>query len=127
MLADYGLTFPEDGLYSLREYLLAKPELFQSFIKASIKGWKYAFAHKKKALDIVMKYVNQASRPTNRVHQQWMLEKMQKIVQPEEHSEPISHLSFQDYYHVADSLYHSGLIDYIPGYHTFHDIRFSSH
>lgn len=121
MLADYGIDFPEDGIYCLKETLIEKPALARAFIKASNEGWEYAFAHPEKALDIVMKYVNAANLPTNRVHQKWMLDKMEKIIKPRTGVSPITPLRRPDYEYVANQLFKNNLISYLPKYRTFHE------
>lgn len=121
MLADYGIDFPEDGIYCLKETLIEKPALAKAFIKASNEGWEYAFAYPEKALDIVMRYVNAANLPTNRVHQEWMLDKMEKIIKPWTGISPISPLSRSDYEYVGNQLFKNDLISYLPEYRTFHE------
>lgn len=124
MMADYGIDFLEDGIYCLEETLKNKPKLASAFIQASNQGWEYAFAHPAKALDIVMKYVNEANLPTNRVHQKWMLNKMEKLIRPRAGISPISTLCREDYAYVARQLFENGLIGYIPEYQSFHEPRF---
>jgi NitT/TauT family transport system substrate-binding protein len=41
--SDYGLSFPEDGLYALEESFRLDPERFKAFAAASLEGWRYAF------------------------------------------------------------------------------------
>jgi NitT/TauT family transport system substrate-binding protein len=117
LLSDYGLKFPEDGIYCREETFKKDPDRCVAFVQASIAGWKYAFAHPDEALDIVMKYVIAANVATNRVHQRWMLERMQDIIQP-----PGAHLGSlepETYYQVATELKNNGLIEQIPEFSQF--------
>ena len=52
----------------MENFFRENPDLCRTFVKASIEGWLYAFAHEDETLDMVMKYANKANLPTNRVH-----------------------------------------------------------
>ena len=120
LLSDYGMKFPEDGIYCLESLFQKDPGKCVNFVQASIAGWKYAFAHPDEALDIVMKYVNAANLPTNRVQQKWMLERMQDIIQPPGAGVPVGCLREETYEQVARELKKFGLIDNIPDFHQFY-------
>jgi len=120
LLSDYGLKFPEDGIYCLESTYTKDPGKCVNFVQASLAGWQYAFAHPDEALDIVMKYVNAANLPTNRVQQKWMLERMQDIIQPPGTAVPMGCLQEETYNQVARELKNFGLIDNIPAFHQFY-------
>ncbi|EPR44537.1 hypothetical protein dsx2_1496 [Desulfovibrio sp. X2] len=82
-MASAGLDFPEDGIYCLKSTWEKRPEVCRAFVRASIEGWLWAFAHPREALDIVMSYVNAANLPTNRVHQEWMFDHLRQVILPE--------------------------------------------
>jgi NitT/TauT family transport system substrate-binding protein len=119
-LADYGLNFPEDGIYCLESTFKKDPGKCVNFVQASIAGWKYAFAHPDEALDIVMKYVNAAHLPTNRPQQKWMLQRMQDIIQPPGAHIPMGTLSQESYERVARELKKYGFIGNVPAFHQFY-------
>ena len=79
-LADFGINYPEDGIYCLESTFDKDPQSCCRFVRASVEGWRYAFEHPEEALDIVMKYVTEANVPTNRQHQKWMLEHMREVI-----------------------------------------------
>ncbi|MHB8110722.1 MAG: ABC transporter substrate-binding protein [Syntrophorhabdaceae bacterium] len=114
---DYGLNFPEDGLYIMEDILKKDPAAACSFVKASMEGWKYAFDYPDKAIDIVLKYMVEAKVPANRMHQKWMLERMKDIVMPPG-TIPGS-LNKEDYDRVGNELKESGLIKEIPDMDSF--------
>ncbi len=116
----YGLNFPEDGIYCLAETWKKDPDLVRRFSRASIEGWQYAFVHQKEALDIVMKYVNEAKINTSRVHQKWMLERMHDLIAPKDKNLPIGVLLEEDYMTVAKELRSGSLIKKIPPFSEFH-------
>jgi len=118
---EHGLNFPEDGIYTLERTLNKDPELVKAFIKASIKGWLYAFENKNEALEIVMKYMAKAKVPVNKIHQKWMLDRMKDLVMPRnEKDPPIGVLRQQDFSLVAGELQAMGLIRSIPDFSGFY-------
>jgi NitT/TauT family transport system substrate-binding protein len=119
-MADYGMNFPEDGIYCLEETWRQHPERCRAFVAASLEGWRYAFAHPEEALDIVMKYVRAANVATNRIHQKWMLEKMREIIQPPGWNIPLGLLQEKAYNRVAQALKQGGLITRIPKFSEFY-------
>ena len=125
-LADYGANFPEDGLYCLDNLVRDDPELVRDFVQASFEGWLYAFAHPEEALDAVMRRVEEANLPTNRVHQRWMLARMQNIILPQGQNTLIGQLTEQNYELVAAELFETGVIDHIAPFRSFYHPRFSS-
>jgi len=119
-LADHGFNFPEDGLYCLESTYAQNPSRCRRFVQASLAGWRFAFEHPEEALDIVMKYVDEAHVPTNRVHQRWMLDRMKDLIMPPNSAVPLGHLPESAYAVVADELLKSGFIKSIPDYRQFY-------
>jgi len=118
-LSDLGFNVPEDGIYCLESTYNKDPAACCRFVKASLEGWRYAFEHEKEALDIVMKYVNEAKIATNRQHQKWMLEHMREVIDLPESGGGPAVLKEEDYLAVASELMVSGLIDNIPAFSDF--------
>jgi NitT/TauT family transport system substrate-binding protein len=116
----YGLNFPEDGIYCLEETLKKDRDLCRAFLQATLEGWEYAFAYPEEALDIVMKYVNDAHVGTNRVHQKWMLEKMKYLIRPPDMKNPVGVLMQDGYNLVAGELRLKGMIKDIPPFGEFY-------
>jgi NitT/TauT family transport system substrate-binding protein len=112
----YGLNFPEDGIYCLEETLRRDPDRCDAFVRASIEGWQYAFAHPEEALDVVMRYIREANVSTNRIHQKWMLARMKDLILPPGNTTPLGHLTQEDYLRVAGEMKINGLIKEIPPY-----------
>ncbi len=117
---DYGLDFPEDGIYCLAETFEKDPEMCRNFVDASLKGWAYAFEHKEEALDIVMAYARRANTGTNRAHQRWMLDRMQDVIRISERSDGGGRLTRDDFDLVVSVLKRLGLIDVSPVYDEFY-------
>ena len=73
---DYGLNYPEDGLYVTEKYYKKHPETVQKFVRATKRGWDYARQHPDEALDISMSFIREFNVATNRVFQKRMLEEV---------------------------------------------------
>lgn len=115
--SEHGLNFPEDGIYTLEETFRDRPDFCCAFVKASLEGWMYAFEHPEEALDIVLKYAKQANVPANRVHQKWMLERMQDLIIAD--GREIGVLRPEDYNQVAEALKDAGIITEITPFDIF--------
>lgn len=116
---DHGLNFPEDGIYTLEEMLQRDPSLSRAFVRASIEGWSYAFSHPEEALDVVLRFIEQAKIPANRIHQKWMLNKMKDLTSFPDQPGPTGMLQPTDYQRVSHVLRESGLIERTPDYESF--------
>lgn len=116
----HGLNFPEDGLYCLEETFRRDPERACRFLRASLEGWRYAFAHPEETLDVVMKHLRAANVGSNRVHQKWMLARMHDLILPQGSRTLQGHLHPEDYQRVAGELKRSGMIPSIPSYGDFY-------
>ncbi|HEX3037303.1 MAG TPA: ABC transporter substrate-binding protein, partial [Thermodesulfobacteriota bacterium] len=117
---EHELNFPEDGIYTLEDTYQRDPNLCCAFVKASIEGWLYAFAHPDEALDIIIRYMEKAHVPANRVHQKWMLERMKDLMLPTGSRVPMGTLLPADYERVGKELEGSGLITETPGFDSFY-------
>ncbi|MGD9818496.1 MAG: ABC transporter substrate-binding protein [Desulfomonilaceae bacterium] len=120
VFSDYDLNFPEDAIFTLESTYKKDPDLCKRFVDASIRGWIYAFDHQEEALDIVMKYVNQANTPTNRPHQKWMLTKMKELVDVTVDGRKIGRLYREDYMRVAKIMLEQKMISDIPSFEEFY-------
>jgi len=118
---DYNLNFPEDGIYVLKENFEKDPSLSCAFVKASIEGWEYVFDHPDEAIDIVLKYMRDANIPANRVHQEWMLDRIKDLILPDGEKNRIGELKAADYGRVTNELDQTGLIEDIPEFSDFYE------
>lgn len=118
-LYDYGLNFPEDGLYMLETAYRENPGLAAAFARASFEGWRRAFAHPEEALDIVLRYMRDAKIPANRVHQKWMLYRMKDLISPVVEREAVPRVKPSEFATVADFLFNAGMVEEPPDYGRF--------
>ena len=54
--SDYGIHFYSDTLITTQQMIDEKPDLVERFLRASLKGWRYAVAHPGEAVDTTLKY-----------------------------------------------------------------------
>ncbi len=119
---EYGLNFPEDGIYTSKENFEKDPSLSCAFVKASIEGWKYTFENPDEAIEIVLKYMRNSKLPANRAHQKWMLDKMRDIIIADGDLTTIGVLKEEDYNRVTDELKKTGLTKAPPQFREFYEI-----
>ncbi|TCK07017.1 ABC transporter substrate-binding protein [Marinobacterium mangrovicola] len=78
---DQGVAMLEDGLYTTEEKL-ADPEMVDKlarFLKASVKGWKYAAEHPEEAAEIVLEYDDTGAQTED--HQIRMAKEVAKLLE----------------------------------------------
>ncbi|MBK5914199.1 ABC transporter substrate-binding protein [Rhodocyclus purpureus] len=118
-LRDHGANYPEDGLYALQETVARDPQLVDAFVRASLEGWEYAFAHPEETLDVMLRVIKEAHLPANRMHQRWMLTRMQALMRPTGGQDGVGELKRKDYQVVAQELRRRGLVREALDYEVF--------
>lgn len=119
-LSEYGVNFPEDGVYCREEALRRDPSACRDFVAASLEGWEYAFAHPDDAVDVVMQHMVQAHVGTNAAHQRWMLARVHDLMRPSRPSTPVGTLVREDYERAGATLAASGAIGSVPAFDEFY-------
>jgi len=117
---EFGLNFPEDGIYCLEETYRSNPGMCAKLVEATLRGWLYAFDNSREALDIVMKYAEAAHTGTNRAHQRWMLARMKDIILPDGDKDRLGKLRQADYESVGAVLEDMEFIKEIPPFREFY-------
>jgi NitT/TauT family transport system substrate-binding protein len=56
LFADHGLDLYSNGIGAKESFLKEHPETMKAFVRATLKGYQYAFRHKDEAADIIQKY-----------------------------------------------------------------------
>ncbi|MBT3394171.1 MAG: ABC transporter substrate-binding protein [Waddliaceae bacterium] len=115
---DYGLDLPEDGIYTRGDLYEEDSDMCDAFVKASLEGWRYAFDNKEEAIDIIMMYMEDEEIPASRVHQEWMLDRMEEIIKGDS-NEISGELREEDYRRVVDAMKEEGIITNSMEYKEF--------
>lgn len=77
--AEMGVDGPEDGIYVMEKYYKKHPDVVEKFVRATKRGWEYAREHKDEAVDIAIRYCDEANVQTNRVFQEMMLDEYLRL------------------------------------------------
>ena len=108
--SEIGYDFPEDGVYTTREFYQQNPEKCRAFAEASRKGWEWAREHREEAIDIVFKYIKADNIPTNRYHQRKMLDGVLKAQIDTPEGKPSFILNKTDFSRLEEALVKYGFI-----------------
>lgn len=116
-LGDYGFDIPEDGIYCKEEFLQKNPDVVSRFVKATLKGWKWAFDHEEETLDLVIGQMKEHNVPYNRAHQRWMLRRMKDLMYKDgQFCQPLT----KESYHLTNEiLFDNRLIQCVRPYSQF--------
>jgi len=119
-IRDYGLGFPEDGLYAEAGWAAHHSDLLASLRQASLQGWRYAQSHPEEAIALVMAEMRRARVPTNLPHEQWMLRHiLDDIFIPGEDQALAGRLTATEFEQVAETLQAAGLLQAWPSFAHF--------
>jgi ABC-type nitrate/sulfonate/bicarbonate transport system substrate-binding protein len=55
-LHDYGIRFYADTIVASEKLIRQKPELVKRFLRATLKGWRYAIENQVEAVELTLKY-----------------------------------------------------------------------
>lgn len=119
-MRDTDFDFPEDGLYCRQETLDRDPETARAFVRASLRGWRYAFDHEDEALAGVERRMTEQNLPASRTHQRWMLRRMKDLIAPGTEPFPMGRLDRDAFSRVVTALKQVDAIQDIPYYDMFH-------
>jgi len=75
-MSDYGYDIPEDGLYVMRPTFAKRSDDLRAFVEATLRGWQFASENRDYTVNLVVEKMLKANIPTNKAHQQWMLDKV---------------------------------------------------
>jgi len=117
---DYGMNFPEDGIYCMESTYNNDPELCKKFVDASIEGWNYALDNIDETINVINKYQVNAIVPHNKAHSLWMLNSMKDMIFSSGKKVKQGSLLESDYNHLTDFLMKNDFITSKPGYSDFY-------
>ncbi|WP_295443399.1 ABC transporter substrate-binding protein [uncultured Thiodictyon sp.] len=119
-MRDYGLGFPEDGLYTTLAWASRNPEGVRAVRAATLAGWDYARAHPEEALDAVLAEARRAGLAANRPHERWMLSHiLDSIFVPGTAPTAMGRLDRNTFASAVLALRSAGLLDQAPEFADF--------
>jgi len=75
-----GIDFYGDLLFTTKEFLESNPKIVEKFLKASLKGWKYALENKEELIEIIYKKYSQRR---SIAHLTFEAEQTEKMILPD--------------------------------------------
>ena len=78
---DYGIDFYGDSLFTTESRIAQQPEQVKAFIRASLEGWRYVFAHPEEAITLVEQKYNSDQRSHD--HLLYEYSTMKELIYPE--------------------------------------------
>ncbi len=119
MMRDYGLGFPEDGIYTSAKNAREHPEACEALRQATLAGWEYAVQNREEAVEAVLSESRLVGVPANRPHTRWMLDNvLLSIFPPDDDGEP-GRLDAATYRGVVGMLDKAELVSGAPSFETF--------
>ncbi len=119
MMRDYGLGFPEDGIYAPAETAASHPEICAALRHATLAGWEYAGQHRDEAVEAVLRESRLLGVPANRPHTRWMLDSVLLSIFPADNEGAPGRLDSDAYSNVVETLVKAGLISGAPPFEIF--------
>jgi NitT/TauT family transport system substrate-binding protein len=120
LMRDFGLGFPEDGIYASPEWIARNRDTALAFRKATIAGWEYARSHVEETIDIVLAEARKAGVPANRPHERWMLGHiLSSIFIQGESADKVGVLDAAEFDKTVGALRSAGLLSGVPSFAAF--------
>jgi len=117
---DYGINMPEDGLFCREDYYDENRRYADAFVRASLRGWQYAFTHKDEALEAVLWRQKATGIPANLAHEGYMLDCMQSLLEADADDASVSgYMSKKAYLEAIEIALKAGIIENVPPYQAF--------
>lgn len=118
--ADYGLNFPEEGIYCFEKEFLNNQQVYINFINATVEGWIYAFNNEDYIINLIMKKMNDVNVPANKSQQSWMLKRMKDLIFPNGIKNNFETLSEDNYNFVCETMKELNIIKHYTDYNSFY-------
>lgn len=117
---DYGMNFPEDGIYCMEETLNEDPDMCKNFVNASIEGWNYALSNQEETIKVMEKIQKQENVQFNKTRSTWMLKSMQDVIHPPGLKTVLGDLLESDYNNTVEFLLENHMISNRLDYRGFY-------
>ena len=104
LMADYGVGLYGDLLFTTDELISSRPDLVESFLRASLRGWQYAIENVDESVNFVLQYATDRTKS----HETYMLNQAIPLVYTGD--EPIGWMSEVGWESVQNILFDVDLI-----------------
>lgn len=106
----YGSALYNDVLVVSNDYLKNNEELVKGFIKATIRGWEYAYKNKDEAVSITLRYVSNDSYK-DIDYEKFILRESEKLMIPDGDIKKLGQMNVENWQKFYDSLQKRGQLD----------------
>jgi PAS domain S-box-containing protein len=80
---NYGVDFYGDTLYAMEPFVDDNPEVVDGVVRATARGWRYAFDHQEELIGAILRLPGVASRGVTREQLEFEATQMRKLVLPD--------------------------------------------
>lgn len=108
----YGIDFYGDTLFTSEDEVEHHPDRVRRFVRASMKGWRYAFDHPDEVMDLVLEKYSPPSGSHGRALLAFELAEMKRLILPR--LVELGHMNEGRWVSMAETLVRMGLAE--PGY-----------
>ena len=108
----YGIDFYGDTLFTTEAEVREHPDRVRRIVRASMKGWRYAFDHPDEIMDLILETYVKGPNSRSREHLAFEFAEMKKLVLPR--LVELGHMNEGRWNHMAETLVRLGLAE--PGY-----------
>jgi len=116
---DYGMNFPQDGIYCMEQTINKDPEMCRNFVDASIEGWNYALSNPEESIKVLEKIQKRDNVQFNKTLSTWMLKCMEEVIHPPGVATAPGNLLESDYTNTVEFLLENKIINDRPDYQIF--------
>lgn len=103
--ADYGISFYADTLFTTERMIKENPDLVRRFVKATLRGWEYAYSYPTEAVDYTLIYSDQLTEN----HETAMMQASLELLKPDD--EPIGTIDRKVLEEMYDLLVSNNILD----------------
>ncbi len=103
---NYGVDFYGDCIFTTEHFIEQNPDKTDAFVRASVKGWKYAMRHKRELIDIIIAKYNKEHTPEDLMYE---ARKMEELIQPQ--FVEIGYMHKERWQHIGEVYVSLGLLD----------------
>ncbi len=104
----YGIDFYGDILFTSEQQLAAQPKQVDAFLRASLRGWQYAFAHSDEIIDLISRGYSSDELQMDPAKLRYERDQMEQLVMPQ--LIRIGHSNPGRWQHMADTFASIGLV-----------------
>lgn len=104
----YGIDFYGDTIFTSESLLQERPELAKAFMRASLRGWKYAFDRPDEIIDLILEKYSDFPFAHSRKHLEYEYQQMKELVLPD--LVELGHMNMTRWRHMANTFVSLGLL-----------------